>query len=206
MIFDFKRCIDIVGIPTGILHCGAYNGDDVPTYTKHGISNVLYVEPNPILFKDLERVVGTENCVQAAVFHTDNLDMFFNLYYSKDRTNLGCSSLLEWSSLQENQYLEEIGDISVQTITINTLLKNRPEITFLNMDIQGCEVIALHRADKVLDQINAILTEFTLKPQYINGCTLSDLDNFLLPKGFTRVITEFADDACTWGDTFYVRT
>ena len=202
-VIPFQQILDKILYTKGILHLGGYNGDDKSEYDRYGISNVLYVEPNPILFEKLEKKVGRENCVQMAVCHKDDLEVDFNLYYSKDRSNLGCSSLFKWSGLKQNQHIEECGIIKVKTIKIDTLLRDRLDIDFINMDIQGAELHALYGAKKVLPQINCILTEFSIQKDYQDACLLYELDDFLLPKGFQRVITEFATKS--WGDCVFIR-
>lgn len=190
--------------PKGILQCGAYNGQGQDEWNQWGCANVLYVEPNPVLFEQLEKRVGSENCRKFAVCDKDGLDLDFHLCYSRDLTNLGASSLFEPTEiLKKHSALRKTGVITVRTTTIDKLLESRPEIDTLVLDIEGAELLALQGAEKVLPQIKNILLEFTTETRFDGDCTLAQLDHFLLPKGFKRVITEFATEV--WGDALFIR-
>lgn len=204
MLISIQRLKELCPCPKGILQLGAYDGEEKKYWDEWGCTNVIYVEPNPTLYQRLVKNVGIQNALNIAIFDKDNIDLEFTLCYSKDRTNLGASSLLKPKNiLVEHPALEIIRTISVKTSTIDKILENRLEIDFLAMDIQGSELLALAGAIKSLYRFKCILTEFSIKSLYENDCSLDELDNFLTKFGFKRIITEFATDI--WGDAFYIK-
>ncbi len=202
-IIPFEKILGKLDKPiTGILHCGGYIGDDKDTYDSFGISNVLYVEPVPYLFGLLKEKVGAKNCIQAAVSDKEGEAKFY-LGASFDRSNLGCSSLLKMSKLKELHPIEDCGTITVKTTTINKILENRPDINFINIDVQGSEFAAIRGSDLVLSQIDGILTEFSIEPLYEGSCVINDLLWIFDVAGFKESIREYATDY--WGDSLFVR-
>lgn len=207
MLISISRLKEFFPKPNGILQLGAYDGGESEAWKEWGCDNIVYVEPNPFLFQQLVKKVGLENCYQLAVYDKDDLELEMNLVFSKDRTNLGCSSLLDPSPiLLQNPYLERCGKIKIQTTTLEKLLTKHPNVDTLILDVEGLELICLKGAGLLLKSIKAILTEFTLKTRYRGDCLLSDLDKFLAPLGFDRVITEFATPEKSWGDGLFIRS
>ena len=95
----------------------------------------------------------------------------------------------------------------METITINTLFNtnNIPydKYDFINLDIQGAELLALQGATQILPHIKAIYTEVNEKELYENCALLPDLEKFLSDNGFVRAIVIMTPAG--WGDGLYIR-
>ena len=194
-----------INAPLSILHVGAHLGEDKRMYDENGFSNVFYVEPNPELFPTLKNIVGEKHCLNMAV--ADKIgSRQFHLVYSKDRTNKGCSSLLEPTEILNNPYLEYIKTINVETITLDYINELYGPFNFLVMDIQGAELLALQGCERLLrnKQFKGIMLEFTLTSLYKDDCKQWELSKFLKDYGYMPVEIEFANEANTWGDILYV--
>ena len=61
---------------------------------------------------------------------------------------------------------------------------NVSRIDAMWMDVQGAELDVLHGAGTVLDTVQFIVTEAGLKPYYHGQCMKSDIDQYLLERGF----------------------
>ena len=74
---------------------------------------------------------------------------------------------------------------------------------FLNLDIQGAELLALCGASKILPYIDYIYTEINEAELYEECCLAWELDSYLLSFGFKRAKTHMTKDK--WGDAFYIK-
>jgi hypothetical protein len=75
---------------------------------------------------------------------------------------------------------------------------------FLNLDIQGAELMALKGGTKAIEHAKVIYLEVNTEEVY-KGCALiTELDNFLDTYKFKRVITEMTEYG--WGDAVYIKT
>jgi FkbM family methyltransferase len=95
----------------------------------------------------------------------------------------------------------------IKTITLDTLFKNNnipyDKYDFINLDIQGAELLTLLGATKILPHIKAIYTEVNEKELYENCALMCDLEKFLSDNGFVRAIVIMTPAG--WGDGLYIR-
>jgi FkbM family methyltransferase len=206
MIIDFHEIVKNINVK-GIIHVGACMGEEFPIYDKY-TKNVIWIEANPELIPIIEKNVYGEKVLSYAVCDKDHEKIKFNVIYSDDRTNPGCSSILDLKIHQQlYPMINKVREVEVETITLDTLLKEQnlipSDYNVLNMDIQGAELLALKGAENLLQHLDIVYTEFSLVELYKDCCLLSDLDEFLTERGFKRTRLEFA--ATTWGDVVYVK-
>jgi FkbM family methyltransferase len=200
---------------TGVLHVGAHRGEEIYDYETMGVKQVIWVEPVPELFDEMETFLTTAQCAvtshayEYAASNTDHEMVEFNLYYGPDaaymRGNKGCSSLLKTSGRFESW---SKGTVQVETIKIDTLLDendfNSSDFQYLNMDVQGAELMVLQGAIKFLDTVKYIATEATWdNPDYIDNTDYNELKSLLESKGFIE--TEIYRHAENWGDALFVK-
>jgi hypothetical protein len=104
-------------------------------------------------------------------------------------------------------HINVINEEIVASRTLDDLFSNKYKIkkfNFLNMDIQGAELLALRGAKNILKNIDAIYTEINFQELY-EGCALAqDLDTFLKEYNFTRVRTVTPEHP-SWGDALYLK-
>ncbi len=214
MLIPIEKVIELAGPINGACHIGAYVGEEKPIYDKAGIKNQLYVEANPFLFRDLQQNVGRENAFNYLITDTDDQSKDFNLIYSDDMTNKGCSSIFTMSPTMINYYpmIKQRNTIKLKTITLDTLIKrhnkNFSDYQFLNMDVQGAELLCLVGMTEALKHFKVLSMEFATVKLYDHQCLLNDLDNFLKLHNFERVETVFASDTGAgqfWGDCLYLK-
>lgn len=183
----------------GILHIGAHKCEELDLYRSIGIKeeDILWIEANPDL------IDVSKNMIQAVISDKDNQEVVFKI------TNNGeSSSILDLKThLIEHPHIHEVKRMSLKTITLNKLYQERSipldRYDFINLDIQGAELMALRGASSILPFVKAIYTEVNEKELY-EGCGLiGDLDTYLKDCGFMRVLTSMTTHG--WGDALYIR-
>ena len=211
MSSQFKILNDV----TGIIHVGAHRGEELEQYADMGAKTVIWVEPNPDLFKEMKHFLTSvgasidSHAFEYAVSDVDHDNVDFHLYYGPDagfmRGNKGCSSLLKAKGRFESWHQETI---KVETITIDTLLTENDfkpsDFQLLNLDVQGAELLALKGASEVLKYVKYVATEATWQnPDYVDNVMYDDLKSFLESKGFIE--TEIVNHGPDWGDVLFVK-
>lgn len=185
----------------GILHIGAHQLEEEPLYHACGVpdENILWIEANRDVIP-----YDRKNVIEAVISNLDNVEVIFKI------TNNGQSSSIFSlkTHLQEHPWVYETGRRPLRTITLNTLFENRhiayDAFDFINLDIQGAELLALQGATRILPYIRSIYTEVNERELY-EGCALiGEMDTFLATWGFARVLTRMTQHG--WGDAFYIRS
>jgi len=204
MLIDFNYIVEkyILDIK-GIIHIGGHLAEEYEFYKNKGIKNVIWLEANPFIFQRLKDIAIDNLCFNYLVSDTDDNIVDFYL------TNNGqFSSMLEMDKHKEyhpSVYVCET--IQLKPVKLDSLIKrekiNISNYNFLNLDIQGAELMALKGILNNLKHIDYIYTEVNTGEVY-KGCSkLEDLDSFLLDKGFKRV--ELTMTPYEWGDAFYIK-
>ena len=78
---------------------------------------------------------------------------------------------------------------------------------FLNIDIQGTELLALLGAQTILNKLDIIYTEINYDYVYKNCALVSDIDNLLKKYNFVRYYTRDVKNKKNipvWGDAIYL--
>ena len=193
-------------IPSGVLHIGAHELEEMESYLSLGVDNIIWIEGNQDLVdKNSEKIAGTNQVIiSSVVYSEDGLEMDFNI-----TNNMQSSSLLEFDKHKDyhpSVVIERI--VKVKTSRVDTILeKNKIEkdrFDFVNLDIQGVEMKALSGFGDYLNSVKYIYTEVNTGSVYKNNDLLDDLDIFLEKLGFNRVETFMTD--YEWGDAFYIRS
>lgn len=187
---------------SGVLHVGAHLGEEAADYNAFGCRPVTWIEANPELIPQLTENVTRYRgrVVQAMVGEVSGDKRPFIV------TNNGqSSSMLELH--RHKQISPEVWEVGRQehvTITIDDLVDDRsiPPFNFVNLDIQGAELLALKGAHRCLQQVDYIYSEINTWEIYAECARVWDLDELLAPV-FVRVETSMTPVG--WGDGFFVR-
>jgi FkbM family methyltransferase len=200
----------------GVIHVGAHRGEEIYDYEKLGAKQVIWVEPNPDVFKELEIALSrAETTVEShgfcvAASDSDCGEIDFHICYGPDAGfmtgNKGCSSLLRPKGRFEEWHRETI---KVETVRLDTLIEsnefNYSDFQLLDMDTQGAELLVLKGATKVLENVNYVTTEATWNnPDYVDNVMFDELKDYL--KGFGFEHAETFEHTSDWGDALFVKT
>ena len=156
----------------GVIHIGAHKGEELFSYLKNDINNVILIEANNDLIKYLKLKKILYN------FFSMKIDIFnFIAYNEKDQylelkitSNTQSSSIL---NLKKHKILYpkivKKKKMLVRTEKIDNIFQNNLSIknyNFINIDIQGAELKALQGCTKILKKIDAIYTEINIEELY----------------------------------------
>jgi FkbM family methyltransferase len=192
----------------GVIHIGAHHLEEYGQYAKMGVpdDNIIWIEADPLLVQ-LTRAhfPSSFRIYQAAIAEADGRKCTFNI---SSNTGASSSILAPKTHLTEHPYVKFGESIPLTTSRLDTFLSTHgipPNIAnFLNIDIQGAELLAFQGIGAVLDNIDYIAAEINECELY-EGCGLVDqVDDYLTSRGFTRVFTHM--EVYGWGDALYIRS
>lgn len=190
---------------TGILHVGAHLCEEREAYLQTGVSDaqIYWIEGNQDIAKQVHERDPVIKIIPALVSDTNQTLVHFIV------TNNGqSSSILELDEHKvEHPSVIETERRLQKTTRLDTLIpKHKIDMThinFLNIDIQGAELLALRGLGRYLNFINYIYVEVNIKSLYKDCALLPELDEFLQLNGFVQkelFLTHYG-----WGDAFYIR-
>ena len=187
-MLDIPKLYKKYNIPVkGVIHIGAHEGGELKAYRQIGVPKVLFIEANPKVYSVLQQNMYCENDVKTICAAISNRTGTCNLHVtSMDQS----SSILPLKHhLVVYPDIVETECIKVPCFTLDDLfdtLEDYPhDFNFINIDIQGAELMAFQGAGDFLENhIEAINTEVNYKEMY-EGCALkNDIDFFLKQFGF----------------------
>jgi FkbM family methyltransferase len=204
-VHEIKEVLSTHGISVrGAFHVGAHDCEEMAVYDQMGLSREAVVWVDAMEHKVAEaRARGVTTAYCAAVSDTDDVETNFNI-----ANNGQSSSLLEFGTHAiEHPHVVFVARETVYTVTVDTFFARYnidcAKHNFWNFDIQGAELMALRGAERSLSFADALYLEVNAAPLY-QGCALvEEIDEFLAPRGFSRVITNMTEHG--WGDALYVR-
>jgi FkbM family methyltransferase len=210
MLIPFKTCLEATGKVSGIIHIGAHHAEEAGDYAASGVEHVLWLEANPALLDEIEKQSNAAGLKTAIVtgYAISNVD---NELVTLNVTNNGQSSSILELGTHEVMYphIHVVDKKEVRTQTVKTLLQTYnlkiSDYQFINIDIQGAELLALQGFDDLLSSpsLSGIYLEINFDEVY-KGCPLViELDEYLAKFGFYRHTT--ATTPYGWGDALYVR-
>lgn len=203
MILDFNELIKRYNINIkGIIHIGAFHGEEKIIYNNLGVNNVIWIEANPNYEEIIRNNVGDDIIIISGVGNETSLTQF-NI-----ANNGQSSSFLELGThLDEhpNIYYSEKIDVEIKKMSdiVNEYNIDLNQYNVISIDTQGFELEVMKGFDKLINKIDCIYTEINEKELY-KGCPLvSDIDSYLNTYGFIRVSTNITEHG--WGDAFYIK-
>jgi FkbM family methyltransferase len=203
MLIPFKDLFKRHDIrPTGVVHIGAHEGQEAVDYYAHGAKRTVWIEALPSTFAKLKR--NMEVFPNACVSDTDGNEVEFNVASNEGQS----SSFLEFGTHAEmHPTVKFTGKVHLQTSRFDTLAKDyglaRGGYDFLNVDLQGAELLALKGMGYWLEQFQWAYLEVNREELY-RGCALiGEVDGFMALNGFAREETKWTNWG--WGDALYVR-
>ena len=187
-----------------LLHIGAHLGEEAAEYDKAGFP-VWWVEANPEVLPKLRANLAQypeQYVIEGLIADRDDEILRFHI------TNYDGMSSSIFQFDKHPIYSPDtvfVNEREIVATTIRTLCDQydiKPD--FLNLDIQGAELLALRGAGDVLRGVKWIYTEVSTDTVYAGGAQMSEIDEFLSPD-FVRVETDLGMHGGSHGDAFYVR-
>lgn len=207
-LLDFNKIINEIGTPKGIIHLGAYIGEESNTYNQYGIDNVIWVEANPELIENLKiKANNPKNKIFCELLSDqDGVETDFKITYNTHNGTSQSSSVLDLHLHKVyHPHVTHSKTIKLKSKTLDTIFEENnldgDQYDFMNIDLQGYELPALKGFLKGLKNIQYIYTEVNTDEVYKDCTLIEDLDRFLNDYGFERKHTQMTD--WKWGEAFY---
>ncbi|OJH38042.1 FkbM family methyltransferase [Cystobacter ferrugineus] len=194
--------------PEGMLYVGAHHGGLLWVWLMLGFRNVLMIEPQPEVFKNLavmaraasslslvyDRFLACETetqiqLAQCAISDQDGeADLFVMSHSMLSSLNKPNNEALHQSNTKQDVSLVDCVKVPVRTL--DSLLQELQDsgstarYNGLYMNIQGSELNALKGATKALENLEFIFLENNFKDRYDGLPTVDEFDAFLGGFGF----------------------
>jgi FkbM family methyltransferase len=189
-----------------VFHLGANEGQEAETYNRCGVSVVIWVEAIPSVHKKLERNISifpNQIALCACLSNEDGKAINFNVASNQAQS----SSFLEFGThSKEHPTVKFVDRLSMVTTRFDTLMARAKWKTdrndwFLNVDLQGAELLAMQGMGDLIHLCRWVYVEVNEKELY-RGCPLvSEIDGFLAGYGFKSREVKMTGNG--WGDKFY---
>jgi FkbM family methyltransferase len=204
MLMYFHDIINKYGRPSGVIHIGAHLMEERNDYLSAGIHDLIWIEANEKICKQnvkTHNLFEKEHQFNHAMSDVDDQEIEFKI------TNNGqSSSILDLDKHKIHHphiYVTDV--INLKTKRFDTLVKEHnidmQKYNFINIDIQGAELLALKGFGKLLKYIDYIYAEVNTASLYKDCALISEMDEYL--SDFTRKETVMTSSE--WGDAFYTR-
>ncbi len=207
MLIPLPQLIKKYGITLkGVMHLGAHQAEEAGVYHSHGASNVIWVEGNPelmpVLEEELKKYPGQK------VFNLLVSDEHGKEVSFKVTNNFQSSSMLDFGTHQDHfPGVKVHHTLYLKTSRLDKFIEeNNLDISdsnFLNIDLQGAELMAIKGLGNYLKNFDYVYTEVNIGRVYVGCATLYELDRYMHQMGFYRV--ELKLTKWQWGDAFYVK-
>lgn len=201
----------------GIVHVGADVGQEVPQYFGYGFEKIILIEANPERYQMLVSKFGADPRIK--IFNYAICDkrgtIDFHIHTSRSGSTEPASILPMKRFKEIVKTLHTPKTIEVSAITLDGLLEENQiafdAYNFLNIDIQGAELLAFRGAMKLLASVDVIVSEVNVVEMYEDGALEGDLVRFLDGQGFDKkhaVYHTLYDENSTfpaWGEGLFVK-
>jgi len=190
-----------------VLHVGANTGQEAIEYQRHGAKEVWWVEAHQPTYQKLLAHLNNfpgHSALNVCVSNVDGAKVDFHVANNGAQS----SSILEFGThTKEHPTVQFVSNVPMSTMRLDTLAKDCgiefEDDAFLNIDLQGAEMLALEGLGNQLEKFKHLYLEVNERELY-KGCVLvGDLDHWLAHRGF--VGKEVHMTGSGWGDKFYQR-
>lgn len=214
-IFEHEELRHVAKV--GVVHVGADVGQEVTQYFSYGFENIILIEANPECYKILVSKFGDDSRIK--IFNYAICDkqgvVDFHIHTSRSG-NTEPASILPMKRFKEIvKTLHTTKTIQVPAITLDALFEEHQialgAYNFVNIDIQGAELLAFRGAEKLLASVDVIVSEVNVVEMYENGALEDDVVKLLDQQGFDKthaIYHTLYDDSSTfpaWGEALFVK-
>lgn len=201
----FEKLAKELNLRVGI-HVGAHLGQERDLYEHLGFTDILWVEASQGLYKDLTehlaRSLGTTRHVAVNAFASNSEGTQALRHFS----NEGASNSMfaatrqlseRWPEVYETGVIEDVAMARLDDIAVKNGFSS-PD--FLNIDVQGAELLVLQGGTSVLAKAKCVITEVSTEPYYEGGVLFPELSDFMRMNGFEAI-----QEPPTHGDMIFLR-
>jgi FkbM family methyltransferase len=167
VLLELDKLISVYGLrPNGVLHLGAHAGEEAEIYSRCGLDRVVWVEGNPELIPALRASLEPHGHVVLEGLLSERPGETREFFV----TNNGMSSSLLplGTHLTSHPDVQVTHTLSLVTTTVDDLAASHDltRLDFLNVDLQGAELLALQGSEATLAQVDYVYTEVNREDVY----------------------------------------
>lgn len=209
MLIPYNKLIEKYNIrPTGVCHIGANTGQEAIDYYSNGVEKTIWIEADPELISTLEhnlKVYKEYKIYNSCLTDIDGEDITLNIANNGGQS----SSILQLDYHKivhpEVHYTKEI---QVKTQRLDTIFNNYSlnieDYPFVNIDVQGAELLVLKGMGDLLHKVKYLYLEVNDASLYTNCALYPEIRDYLSGYGFTLKEKVMAGNF-KWGDSFFIR-
>lgn len=204
MLIPVETLTKVWGVkPSGVLHVGAHEADELEDYEKFNWGKVIWIEAQPAKAEKLKkRLAGSDH----TVIHGVAWDVSGEILDLNIASNSQSTSLLDLGThAQSYPEITYVGKIGVITSRLEELLPSDRSFNFTNFDVQGTELNCMKGLGDLIQKVDWIYTEVNKKEVYKNCALVTELDEYLGSLGFSRIDTRWVAGK-GWGDALYAKS
>jgi len=214
MLIPYSICATIIRLiheeaPKKLIHVGAHTGEEAGVYAEWGIEEAIWFESNPDCLPELYETLSTSTMrnqvVEFGLWDSNTTRTFYKT------TNVQSSSFFDLEKHKEHYpgiHVKET--LQLPLFRFDDIVRDGKGILFgdcdfLVIDTQGAELAILRGFGAHLEgeSLKGIFVEANYEPMYSGIPMIEEIDAFLTPKGFSRIVTQWTNEG--WGDAFYLK-
>ena len=191
-ILIFKRFDSYLKNTKGVIHIGASDGYERNVYKKYNVKNVIWIEPNPFMFKILKKNIksySNHKPFNYLISDTDN-----KKYKFKITSNYGQNSTIsEFTDVYKSLYPDTkiVKTINIKSITLKKFV-NKEKIDLKNfevliVDTEGAELKVLKGCGSLLNKFKFIRVETSEFRMFKNYPLLYQISEYLKKFNFKEL-------------------
>lgn len=210
MLIPYKGLIEKYDIkPTGVLHIGAHWGEEAKDYYENGVQKTIWIEANPECISKLSYILQPYHdhlIFNDCISDIDGEEVTLNISNNEGQS----SSILQLDYHKiAHPEVHYISEIKCKTKRINTLFKdnelNIEDYSFVNIDIQGLELLALKGMGEMLHKVKYLYLEVNDATLYTDCALYPEIRDYLSTFGFVLKDKVMAGNFM-WGDALFFNT
>ena len=190
--------------PRGVIHIGSHYGLEYEEYLNAGIRDMIFFEPVRSNYEGLLRTLPKDERIKTFNVALGNDTGMRKMYIETRNEGMSCTLLEPLKHLEMYPWITFDGLEDVMLDRLDNIEFDRSLFNVLNIDVQGYELEVLKGAEKTLDSVDLIFTEVNAVEMYRSCALVTDLDSYLKPLGFVRVLDNIEHNG-RWGDALYVK-
>ena len=208
MLIPYKSLLEKYSIrPTGVLHIGANVGQEALDYYSNGVDYSIWIEADSSLIPSLISTLTPyphHLIFNDCLTDTDNEQVAFHIANNNGQS----SSILQLGTHAiVHPEVHYVNHTTLRTKRLDTLFNdNRLDIDkypFVNIDIQGAELMCLKGFGNLLHKVKYLYIEINEQELYTGVALLPEIKTYLDKYGFT-IREKVMSGNHGWGDAFFI--
>lgn len=193
--------------PASIVHCGAHLAEERAVYHRHCRGPIVWIEAFPETFNRMAQNVSKyQNQIPlcACLSDVDGQEVTFHI---SSNDGMSSSMLKPKTHLAEHPDVKFEKEVKLTTIRFDTLINASgikiPANSFLNIDVQGAELMVLRGMGELLNRFSYAYLEVNERELYAGVALLPELNAYLAEFGFVPIESKMMPQG--WGDCYYAK-